>query len=482
MSETIRVLLVDDQAVVRGGLRAYLETQPGLTVVGDAASGSEAVELAAATTPDVVLMDLEMPEMGGIEATRRVREVSPNSQVVVLTSFHDDRHVFPAINAGAISYLLKDAGPDEVAAAVRAAARNEATIYPPVATRLMQALRGEGQPGAGPGAGQTLGSYRLLERVGEGGMGLVYRAEHLKLGREAAVKVLPVNLSGESEARQRFEREAALAASLQHPHILPLWEYGEQEDMPYLVMPYVRGGTLQERLERGPLPRQESVACLGQLASALDYAHQRGVIHRDVKPANVLVDEQGRYYLADFGIARALAGMVRLTRNGVGVGTPEYMAPAQAQGKAGPRSDLYAMGVMLYQLLTGQVPYTGGSYAEILMKHMQEPLPLEPLRQATPPLPAAVEGVLQRALAKDPEERYQTGQALVAAIGNALTAATVKVEMRPPERTPPVEQTPAATPATSTTEPRRISRPLLIGGLVVLIALALLAVLLLVNR
>ena len=168
MSETIRVLLVDDQAVVRGGLRAYLETQPGLTVVGDAASGREAVELAATTTPDVVLMDLEMPEMGGVEATRRVREVSPRSQVVVLTSFHDDRHVFPAINAGAISYLLKDAGPDEVAAAVRAAARGEAVVNPRVAARLIQEFRGERGPQVNPYTALTEREQEVLRLIAQG--------------------------------------------------------------------------------------------------------------------------------------------------------------------------------------------------------------------------------------------------------------------------------------------------------------------------
>jgi two-component system, NarL family, response regulator LiaR len=166
--ERITVLLVDDHALVRGGVRAYLETQPDVEIVGEAGSGREAVELAAARVPDVVLMDLVMPEMDGIEATLRVRQVSPRSQVVVLTSFHDDAHVFPALKAGALSYLLKDAGPDQVAAAVRAAARGEAVINPRVAARLIQEFRGERGPQANPYTDLTEREQEVLRLIAQG--------------------------------------------------------------------------------------------------------------------------------------------------------------------------------------------------------------------------------------------------------------------------------------------------------------------------
>ena len=206
---------------------------------------------------------------------------------------------------------------------------------------------------SGPGE-RILGSYRLVEQIGKGGMGEVYRAQHLRLGREAAVKILPVNLASEADFLKRFEREAASAASLDHPNILPVWDYGEQGGVPYLVMPYIRSGTLKERLGRGPLSRQDILRYLSQMADALDYAHEKGIIHRDVKPANMLLDERGRLYLSDFGIAKALEGAEGLTRTGVGVGTPEYIAPEQAQGRADSRSDLYALGIILYELLAGR--------------------------------------------------------------------------------------------------------------------------------
>ncbi len=272
----------------------------------------------------------------------------------------------------------------------------------------------------GAGEGRIVGSYRLAERIGRGGMGEVYRATHTKLGSERAVKVLPAHLAGEEDFLARFEREAASAARLDHPNVLPVYEYGESEGAPYLVMPYIKGGTLKERLAAGQLPHAELLSHLGQLALALDYAHQQGLVHRDVKPANMLLDGRGRLYLADFGIAKALAGAEGLTRTGTGVGTPEYMAPEQAQGRADARSDLYAMGVVLYQALTGQVPYGGNSTVEVLMKHLQDPLPIGPLRAADPALPPGAEAVVAKALAKDPNQRYQTGAALMADLTAAL--------------------------------------------------------------
>ena len=270
---------------------------------------------------------------------------------------------------------------------------------------------------------RILGSYRLIERIGKGGMGEVYRGEHLKLGREAAVKVLPSNLVNEADFLKRFEREASSAAKLEHPNILPVYEYGETPT-PYLVMPYVKGGTLKDKMSVGKLSQGEITSYLRQMAEALDYAHEQGIIHRDVKPANMLLDERGRLYLGDFGIAKALEGAEGLTRTGVGVGTPEYMAPEQAQGRADSRSDLYALGIILYQMLTGRVPYSGNSTVEVLMKHLQDPLPMLPLRSVQPALPARIEQIIQKALAKNPNDRYGSGRAMVEDFTEAMAAGS----------------------------------------------------------
>lgn len=306
---------------------------------------------------------------------------------------------------------------------------------------------------------RILGAYRLEERIGKGGMGEVYRAQHLRLGREAAVKILPANLVTEADFLKRFEREASSAASLTHPNILQVYDYGEQDGVPYLVMPYIKNGTLKDRLEQRTVIPPQMAHYLTDVADALDYAHRKGIVHRDVKPANILIDEHDRAYLGDFGIAKALEGTDNLTQTGLGVGTPEYMAPEQAQGRAEPRSDLYALGIMVYQMLTGRVPYTGNSTVEVLMKHLQEPVPVAALhgtaaQQFSP--------ILQRALSKDPNGRYSTGRELMAAVNEAM-AHTDFAESGPAAETvvghSPLPGVSAGTPRPNTPTPTPYGGP-----------------------
>ncbi len=271
-------------------------------------------------------------------------------------------------------------------------------------------------------SGQTFGSYRLEGLLGRGGMGEVYRARHLRLtNRLAAVKILPASFASEPDFLRRFEQEANSAASLDHPNILPVWDYGEQDGTPFLAMPLVPAGSLKELLERrGPLPPAEAERYLSPIADALDYAHSRGILHRDVKPANILLREDGRPQLADFGIAKAIEGGQTggLTQAGGGIGTPEYMAPEQIEGRAEPRSDLYALGITLYQLLSGQLPYDGATPYEVALKQIGNPLP--PLRRLRPDLSPAIEATVARALAKDPAARYATGRDFAAALHGAI--------------------------------------------------------------
>ena len=266
----------------------------------------------------------------------------------------------------------------------------------------------------------AIGDYQIVARIGGGAMGGVYRAIYQPSGAEVAIKLLPPELMTDPIACGYFRRGAASASALRHPNILPTWHFGEHNGSPYLIMPLVRGGTLKERMERGAVPTAEALSYLRQLAAALDCAHAHGIVHRDVKPSNILLDERGQLYLADFGIARALAITTRYTRTGEGIGTPEYMAPEQARGRADERADLYAVGVIAYELLSGQLPFSGSTAIEILLRHLQDPLPLQPLRAAQPALPPAIEPVLLRALAKNPAARYPHATALVDALADAL--------------------------------------------------------------
>lgn len=270
--------------------------------------------------------------------------------------------------------------------------------------------------------GKTLGPYRILEQIGVGGMSTVYKAYQPSMDRYVAVKILPHYLSQDPEFARRFQREARAIARLEHAHILPVHDYGEYEGIAYIVMRYVEAGTLKERMAQGPLPLDEIDRLVGQIGGALDYAHRLGVIHRDVKPGNVLMDAQGDTYLSDFGLARMMETTQQLTASGVGVGTPAYMSPEQGQGvKVDHRSDIYSLGVILYEMITGHVPYEAETPMGVVLKHISDPLPLP--RTIVPNVPEAVEKVILKALAKDPAGRFQTAGEMVEALDIAVRKA-----------------------------------------------------------
>ena len=279
--------------------------------------------------------------------------------------------------------------------------------------------------------GQFLGRYHILEQLGEGGMATVYKARDLNLERDVAVKVIRAENFGSAileRILKRFEREAKSLARLTHPHIVPILDYGETNGAPYLVMPYLPGGTLKGRL-KGPIPYREAVQMLIPIAQALVHAHGQGIIHRDIKPSNILITRTGEPMLSDFGIAKILDTEETrdLTSTGVGIGTPEYMAPEQGMGQADERADIYALGIVLYEMITGRIPFRADTPMAILLKKNQEPLPRP--SQFVPGLPSSVENVLIKALARDPNNRYQAMRELLDALGRLGRDESVTVEM-----------------------------------------------------
>ncbi|MCC7104742.1 MAG: protein kinase [Chloroflexi bacterium] len=291
----------------------------------------------------------------------------------------------------------------------------------------------------------SLGPYRLVQPAGEGGMAEVWRAWDARLERDVAIKLLSHRFASEPGYLERFRREARAISRLDHPNILPVWDFGEHDGLTYMVSPFIGGGTLAQRLGR-PWPLDQAVAVLRLLADALDYAHSQGIVHRDVKPSNVLFRSDGRPVLGDFGIARALEGTSALTSAGLVVGTPRYMAPEQAEGElAGPASDLYALGVVAYELLTGRPPFVAATPLAVLRAQADKPLP--PPRSINPALPEAVERVLFKALAKRPEERYSSGAMMVQALaaGSNQPSYWDSTVAQPIPR--PVPPTPVPTPA-----------------------------------
>lgn len=257
-----------------------------------------------------------------------------------------------------------------------------------------------------------LGKYEIIDQIGHGGMAAVYKGYQPDIDRYVAIKVLPPHPGQNEQYTTRFRLEARTIARLQHPHILPVFDYGVENDVFYLVMAYVGGGSLSDLIDRGPMPLHHVDKLLRQVASALDYAHRSGIIHRDIKPDNILMDNEGHALLADFGIVKLLEGETQLTATGGMVGTPAYMAPEQCQGlEVTGRSDIYALGVVAYEMITGKQPFTADTPMQVVLKHVTEPVPH--INQIMDGLPEKLESVMMRVLAKDPNDRHTSATEFV---------------------------------------------------------------------
>lgn len=256
--------------------------------------------------------------------------------------------------------------------------------------------------------GRKLGKYQITEIVGHGGMATVYKGYQEEVDRYVAVKVLPPHPGQNERFIDRFRQEARTIAKLQHPHILPLYDYGNDNDILYLIMPLIEGGSLREKITEGKLSLTEIERILSQVASALDFAHKQGIIHRDIKPDNVLLNNEGFALLSDFGIAKLLEGNALTTTGGL-IGTPAYIAPEQAQNiNVDNRADIYSLGIVVYEMLTGEQPYHSQTPVQVIFQHITEPSPR--VHGKRDDLPAQIDEVLDRALAKNPLERYSTAQ------------------------------------------------------------------------
>jgi serine/threonine protein kinase len=288
-----------------------------------------------------------------------------------------------------------------------------------------------------PKIGDEFAGYRLEEMIGHGGMSIVYRARHLTLERSVALKLLAPDLSDDPSFQERFIRESRLAAGLDHPNVIPIYEAGEDDGVFYIAMRYVPGSNLKALLQRnGPLDPAQTISVIGQIASALNAAHEMGLVHRDVKPANVLIvegagaDGSHHVYLSDFGIAKQQASNV--TRTGMFIGTAEYASPEQIEGKElDGRSDVYSLGCVLYQCLTGNPAYEKDSEVALIYAHLLEPPPST--RAVRPELSPAIDDVVAKALAKKPEDRFATARDLAVAVREALSQGSSSVPAAAPE-------------------------------------------------
>lgn len=298
-----------------------------------------------------------------------------------------------------------------------------------------------------------VGRYQIIRKIGQGGMAVVYLAHDPQIGRDIAIKIMNTQALENTELRARFSQEAQTIASLDHPCIVPIYDYGEVNGAPYLVMRHMAGGSLADWLRQGPLPLPTILEIMQRLAGALDEAHRRGIVHRDLKPGNILFDQRQVAFLSDFGIVKRLNASVNLTQGLGAIGTPAYMSPEQAMGGAelDGRSDIYSLGVVLFEMLTGQRPFPAANTPALLHAHVYDPVPA--LRQFQPDLPEACQPVMEMAMAKQREQRFATAGALVGAL-EPIAASAPSAAFTPP----PISdfRTSTAVPGLSTTE--RIKR------------------------
>ena len=326
-------------------------------------------------------------------------------------------------------------------------------------------------------SGQDLGRYRMLERVGQGSMCSVYKAYQAGLDRYVAIKVLPTRFSRDALLTARFQREAQSIARLKHPNILQVYDVGQEGELPYIVMQYVEGGTLKSLLGQ-PLPLDHTVEIIAQIAAALEEAHRQGIIHRDVKPSNVLMARPDWFLLSDFGLARVIKASTRLTESGMTVGTPAYMSPEQGRGeKVDGRSDVYSLGVVLFEMLTGTLPYEDSTPVSVVVKHITAPVPHP--SAFNPDISEPVERVVMKALAKDVADRYGSAKELSSALKKA-TASVSSPKVKPVEKPAPLPDRSLSSPE-KTVQPTDLDRPqsqstrrgLLPAGIIALVVLIL---------
>ena len=410
----LRILVIEDHAEFRTLLRHHIALH------WPAAEFSEWDPVTAGPLPegfsgegiDIVLLDYRLGEQGdGMDYLRRFRRLASFPPVIMLTAEGNEELAVQAIKAGATDYIPKQTMThDRLVNAIRTALDSRDPVTQVAASPVMAGL--------GAPSGPAIPGYQLLNRLAEGGAGTIYLARREGGPAHVVVKVMAQRLPGGKESReaQRLRREYDLIRKVDSPRIVKLHELGMADGHVYLVMEYFAHGSLRQKL-RGPVARATALDYTRQIASALDIVHRAGIIHRDLKPANVMLRADGSLVLIDFGTAKYAGGEVTLTRTGAVMGTPHYMSPEQCTGaELTPASDLYALGVMLYEMLTGQLPYTAATPLAVMYKHQYAPLPVLPS-----PL-ADLQPLLETLLAKMPEQRFPRARELVQEI-DALLAA-----------------------------------------------------------
>jgi len=437
-SRDIRIVIADDHPIFREGLAKVISRDVRLQIVAQAENGDEAIAQLTKLLPDVAVLDLDMPERDGFAVTRAVQDAHLGIKVIILTSHNNEALFQSAIDLGVAGYVLKDGAINEIVNAIRVVAGGGHYFSPELSTYLLNRANRPSNPNEHkrtdgkelsdeslqitpskfePGSNR-ISRYRILRQLGVGGMGKVYLAEDLNLGRQLAIKVLTGELTRDSEHLRRFEREARAASALNHPNILTVYEIGESEGTNFIATEFVEGESLGQRIKRGPMKMTDILDIGIQVASALAAAHEARIVHRDIKPDNIMVRADHLVKVLDFGLAKPVSsdatqvdheGVTQAllkTIPGMVLGTAEYMSPEQARGhEVDQRTDIWSLGVVLYRMVTGKTPFNGETISDVIASILKTD-PLPPVREGEA-VPRELQHIVNKCLRKDREERYQ---------------------------------------------------------------------------
>lgn len=392
------LLVVDDEAMNRDMLSRRLQREGFQVLVAE--GGASALDLVAQQRVDLVLLDIMMPGMSGIEVLSELRRQHTPAQlpIIMVSASSDSSQVVEALNLGANDYVTKPV--------------NMPVTLARVQSQLARRREAVAQPGFCVEIGGNVSHYRVEAQLGQGGMGTVYRATDTRLDRTVALKVLSPDLALSPQQVERFTREARAIARVRHPGVVAVYDVGNTP-CHYIAMELVRGDTLDRYLGGMPLPPRKAAELIRRVAEALAEVHEHGILHRDLKPTNIMMDEEGRPHLTDFGLAKVVEGELELTKSGTLLGTPAYMAPELVDGTLGPtgeRSDLYALGLLFYEVLTGRTAIEGKALASLLFEILNR-VP-EPPSERVPQVPPALDSLCLRLQARDPRERPASARAV----------------------------------------------------------------------
>jgi serine/threonine protein kinase len=379
-------------------------------VIG-AADGVEGIARLEESSPDFVVLDVHMPRLDGWETLKGIRARS-DVPVLMLTTEGAEEDKVRGLVGGADDYLTKPVGPDEFVARVQALLRRARTAAAPAAP-------GRRAADTQFDSGEVIGSYRIDDVIARGGMSTIYRATHTAMDRTVALKVLSSEYTDDRITRERFMNEWRIAAALKHPNILPVHDAGDVGGRMFLAMELIDGGDLGHKILReGALSPPVAVSILDQMAGALDVAHAAGLVHRDFKPGNILLDGD-RALLTDFGLSKLLGSGAQLTVPGRMVGTAAYLSPEQIRGEeVTPRTDVYAVGCVIFEALTASAPFDAESDFVLMYAHLERPVPK--MSQRRPALPALADDVVKQAMSKDPAQRFGSAGETLAALKSAF--------------------------------------------------------------